>query len=455
MKFPNPNPHFARRRSWLAAAAGAALLAACGGGDEPTASPEVVEFSADRGGYFVGEQARLTVRFAGARARIEPDIGNVANGAVVTTPALDASRRYRLVVETPGLPSAERDLFLPVRFRDRWQTLAAPIATYHAAVSAADGSVIITGGSRGQGILSDAVDRFDPATRSFRRIGTLATGRSNHSALRLPDGRILVLGGTTSSADAPFAELVDPVTGVVTFGGRMVLPRGRHAATVLADGRVLVTGGAGRDSAELWDPASNRWRLLESRLAHERQYHSATLLADGRVLVAGGYSSVGAGYVFAELFDPASERFVPLPTNLTQRRQLHSAQRLSDGSVVLAGGEDGAVGTAPLSSVLRFFPVAGGGGAFFAQPDLATARTLAGSVVLPNDELLLIGGETPDANPSGSADAWQIGGQQRALAAMPRGRVWHTVHRLPDGRVLVFGGDDGAGGYAANALVYE
>lgn len=455
MKTANPNPHFPHRRSWLVATAAAALLAACGGGSgESTATPTVVEFSADRGGYFVGEQARLTVRFAGARARIEPGLGSVANGAVVTTPALDATRTYRLVVETPGQPTATRDLFLPVRFRDRWQPLAAPVATYHAAVSAADGSVIVTGGSRGTGILSDAVDRFDPATRTFTRIGTLATGRSNHSALRLADGRIMVVGGTTSTADAPFAELVDPRSGEVTFGGRMALPRGRHAATVLADGRVLVTGGAGRDSAEIWDPATNQWRLLASRLAHERQYHSATLLADGRVLVAGGYSSVGAGYVFAELFDPATERFVPLASTMTQRRQLHSAQRLSDGSVVLAGGEDSEAGTAPLSSVLRFYP-APGGGAFFAQTALATPRTLAASVVLPTDELLLFGGETPDDSPSGSVAAWQISGVQRVLAPMPRGRVWHTAHRLPDGRVLVFGGDDGAGGYAADALIYE
>lgn len=94
----------------------------------------------------------------------------------------------------------------------------------------------------------------------------------------------------------------------------MQIPRRMHHLTILADGKVLASGGKkkifenpedydpeanyyGKDlvdlanpaqQAELWDPQTNTWTLMDS--AHEqRQYHSfATLLPSGEVLTGGG-----------------------------------------------------------------------------------------------------------------------------------------------------------------------
>ena len=438
------------RRRLLIAGGSAAWLAACGGGGD-TSTPAIHEFSADRSSYFVGEQAQIRVRYSGASARIEPDIGPVADGALVTTEVLGARRRLQLVVQTPGLPEARRDLVLDVRFRDRWLALPPFTAAYHAAVLAGDGSVVALGGSRGLGVLSDAVDRFDPATRSFRRIGTLATGRSQHSAVRLPDGRILVVGGQTGTPGAPFAELVDETSGAVQHGGLLNAPRSRHTATLLGGNRVLVTGGVGRDSAEIWEPATGRWRLLGARMAHDRMHASATELPDGRVLIAGGDTSAST-YVFAELFDPRTETFTPLATGIQERRTLHAAQGLSDGSVLLLGGEVAEGGTIrPLASVLRFDPATL---TCTLQAPLAVARTLAASARLPGDGVLLVGGETPGNAASASAALWRADGQSTP-APLPHGRVGHTLHRLLDGRVLVLGGEDSAGRYTNDPWLYE
>jgi hypothetical protein len=445
---PVRSPAWPLRRQLLLAGGSAALLSACGGGGgggDEAGDPAILTFSADRGSYFIGDRARITVRFRGASARIEPDIGPVADGATITTEALPARRRLQLVVETPGKPSATRDLWLEVGFRDRWVAAQPFASSMHAAVGTGEGQVLVLGGSRGLGLLSDSIDRFDPATGRFQRIGTLATGRSNHSAVRLADGRILVCGGLSSASEASFAELVNETTGQSQRAGTLALPRVRHAATLLGGSwRVLVTGGQGRhgNSAEVWEAATGQWRLLAGRMAHDRQFHTATELADGRVLIAGGVRETAGPYVFAELFDPQTETFTPLDTGITQQRQLHAAHRSSDHGVLLFGGETlGPDGIEPMATVLRFDPATN---RFTSQAPLATPRTLVASVRLPHDEVLLVGGEVPGEPASRSGVLWRAG-DQRALAPLPGGRAWHTVNRLADGRIVVIGGEnDGA-----------
>lgn len=433
----------------------ATLLSACGGGatDAPVDGPVIAQFTADRGTYFVGEKARLTVSYRGGAGRIEPGIGAVASGAVVETPTLDRGVSYRLVVEGAGR-SVSHSLALAVNFRDRFAVLNVPfVSSEHAAVTTGDGAVLIVGGSRGARTLSESIDRFDPATRTFTRIGSMRTGRSGHTATRLADGRVLVVGGLASLSIGNFAELIDARTGAVAHGGDVVLPRFWHATTLLADGRVLVTGGFGHNSAELWDPATGAWRLVAARMTQMRWQHTATLLEDGRVLIAGGQSA-GAAYQFAELFDPRTESFTPVPSAGADVRRLHAAHRLGDGSVLIVGGEtltaDGDI--VGLTSTLRFEPAAN---RFVAAAPLATARTLTRSIALPDDRILLFGGETPDAQPSASGEAYLAAQGGKALASMPQERMLHSVSRLPDGRILVVGGEGVGGDYRSQVLLYE
>lgn len=331
--------------------------------------------------------------------------------------------------------------------------LAAPFAvSLHAAVTTLDGGVLVLGGSRGQGVVSDALDLYNPATRSFARIGSLLTGRAEHSATRLADGRVLVLGGSTGLQIGNIAELVDPRSGAVAAAGALQQPRARHATVALADGRVLTLGGINRRSAELWDPAGQRWRLLAAPMACSREFATATLLGDGRVLIVGG-SSGDADYQFAELFDPVSERFTVLDSGIRQRRSLHEAQRLADGSVLILGGEaDGAA----LATVLRYMPAQQ---RLREEPALAGTRTLARSVLLgagAEERVLLFGGQqTLQAEHSAGAEAYRPGTGGSALTAMPEPRAWHSVSRLPDGGVLIVGGERADGSYVSQALVYR
>jgi YVTN family beta-propeller protein len=89
----------------------------------------------------------------------------------------------------------------------------------------------------------------------------------------------------------------------------------RHwpSATVLPDGRVLVTGGTGFANnggadavraAELWDPASDSW-TLGAAAAQIRVYHSAAiLLPNGTLLSTGGGAPGPVNNLNAEVYYP-------------------------------------------------------------------------------------------------------------------------------------------------------
>ncbi len=86
-------------------------------------------------------------------------------------------------------------------------------------------------------------------------------------------------------------------------------------ATILPDGQVLVTGGTSACGfsnesgsvfpAEIWNPATEQWRTLAS-MTNRRVYHSAAiLLPDARVLSGGGGDNPGSTNQFnAEIYTP-------------------------------------------------------------------------------------------------------------------------------------------------------
>ncbi|MDD5267874.1 MAG: DUF1929 domain-containing protein [Methylococcales bacterium] len=130
------------------------------------------------------------------------------------------------------------------------------------------------------------------------------------SAVMYAPGKILVVGG----GDPPVnkAEVIDlnQATPRWRAVGAMQYARRQLNATLLPDGKVLVTGGtastgfndpAGHvDAAELWDPATEKWTTLASSTGIPRVYHStALLLPDGRV-----FSTGGNGHPDVELYSP-------------------------------------------------------------------------------------------------------------------------------------------------------
>lgn len=135
---------------------------------------------------------------------------------------------------------------------------------------------------------------------SFRHAGN----RDYAPSVMYDVGKIIYIGGGTDDNGVPsnVVEVIDlnqhpPAWRTVE---PMHFRRTQHNATLLPDGTVLVTGGTqgtgfnnlAKDQpvhfAELWDPVSEQWTLLAAE-EKDRCYHStAILLPDGTVLSAGG-----------------------------------------------------------------------------------------------------------------------------------------------------------------------
>lgn len=110
----------------------------------------------------------------------------------------------------------------------------------------ADGRVLVTGGELGGSGASPA-EIYDPIAGGFSETGTPAYRVSSGGrAVTLADGTVLIVSDS--------AERYDPVVGLFQVTGSPNVGRRDHTATRLLDGRVLVVGGCFDCGAEIYTP---------------------------------------------------------------------------------------------------------------------------------------------------------------------------------------------------------
>jgi hypothetical protein len=205
----------------------------------------------------------------------------------------------------------------------------------HTATLLANGKVLVAGGWNGTPYTSAEV--YDPATGTWSATGSMTSPRWAAKATRLPNGKVLVTGGSLSgnaSNAVATASVYDPASGTWSATASMASPRIGHTATLLPNGKVLVTGGSNGSyfaSAELYDPATGTWSTA-APMASARYNHTATLLPDNKMLVAGGAT--------AEVYDPASGTWSAAGP-LVSPRESHTATLLPNGKVLISAGANG------------------------------------------------------------------------------------------------------------------
>jgi Kelch motif protein/galactose oxidase-like protein len=213
--------------------------------------------------------------------------------------------------------------------------------------------VLVAGGATSErflGVTGNA-EIYDPGTGTWTRTGSMNVARQGATATVLPNGKVLVAGGSVFiNGDAlTSAELYDPSTGTWTLTGSMNVRRSQHTATLLAaNGQVLVAGGGDgyqfyTSTAELYNPSIGTWKLTGS-MSVARFGHAATQLPDDDVLAAGGQSTQNLGcppcgnlQSSAELYVPSSGTWVSAG-NMTTVREHQYAVLLPDEEVLEAGG---------------------------------------------------------------------------------------------------------------------
>jgi len=226
--------------------------------------------------------------------------------------------------------------------------------------TAIDGKVVVVGGTVGLTSATARVEIYDPATDKWTDAATPESTHAGHTAVLLPTGKLLVIGGLYSGSVDEYDLATD--TWVARKG--MAEARGLGASTLLDDGRVLVTGGGpdintASDSAEIYDPLADTWNTVPSKMATARMGHSSTKLKDGRILLVGGTSGgvlAGAREKSAEIFDPKTRTFTKVKDNPSQRA-FHIAQLLPTGRVLVVGGNsDSLIGVGHLRTTDVYDP---------------------------------------------------------------------------------------------------
>jgi N-acetylneuraminic acid mutarotase len=327
-----------------------------------------------------------------------------------------------------------------------------------------DGKVLVAGGGGGLNPVASA-ELYEPSSGSWTATGNMNGIRSGHTATLLPDGKVLAAGGADrigfggASVNAlASAELYDPSSGSWTATGSMQEVRSHHTATLLPDGKVLVVGGSGSRSgsgtgydalstAELYDPASGSWTAT-GNLNEARTYHTATLLPDGSVLVVGGLNSAGSSLASAELYDPSSGSWT-VTGQLIDARVNHTATLLPDGKVLVVGGNPTPESPAFLASAELYDP---NSGSWTATGGMIEARQGHLAALLRDGTVLVAGGS---GGPLASAERYDPSiGSWIATASMLESRTASTATVLRDGTVLVAGGYGGGIGALASAELY-
>ncbi|MGH8719484.1 MAG: IPT/TIG domain-containing protein, partial [Burkholderiales bacterium] len=133
--------------------------------------------------------------------------------------------------------------------------------TQGSSVMYAPGKILIVGGGDPPTKTAEVID-LNQANPSWRVVASMTHARRQLNAVLLPDGKVLVTGGTSGpgfndKTKAVFAaELWDPATETWSLMDSAAIPRVYHSATVLLpDGRVLSTGGNGQPQTEIYFPS--------------------------------------------------------------------------------------------------------------------------------------------------------------------------------------------------------
>ncbi|KAL8916958.1 MAG: hypothetical protein Q9172_006042 [Xanthocarpia lactea] len=289
------------------------------------------------------------------------------------------------------------------------------------------------------------------ATIDFPIVPAAAALLTNGKVLLWSSHKPLDFAGGSGSGKTETA-IYDPATGTVS---RRTVTETQHnmfcpGLSLDASGRPFVTGGD--DAAKLSIYDGTNW-IAGPNMRIQRGYQSSTTLSDGRIFVIGGSWSGGEGNKNGEVWSPASNSWSLLP-GCPVASMLTADKRgvyRSDNHAWLFGWKSGSVFQAGPSKAMNWYTTVGTGGQKTAglrgtDPDAMNGNAIMYDAV--NGKILTVGGAPnyEDNQATGNARIVTIGtpGQTASVAAignLAKARAFHNSVVMPDGKVLVLGGE--------------
>lgn len=313
------------------------------------------------------------------------------------------------------------------------------------AVRLLDGTVLAVGDAAADG--SRHAERYDPASGAWTVVATPAYDHLGGALTLLANGKVLATGADGSAPDASSAELYDPAANTWTTLAAMPDARSYHAAVLLPNGKVLVVAGSDRTgnfgggyyaTTQLFDPASGTWSAGGS-MSTGRMLPSVTVLANGKVLVAGGTDNDGNVLASAELYDPATNSW-STAASMSQAREDFAASLLADGRVLVAGGLNASGDNAHALATAEIYDPASN--AWSAAGTMGTTRyNTVNATLLPNGLVMISGGQDDNTGYLAAVDLYDPVAQRWITGtSLSIARLGAASVLLASGDVLIAGG---------------
>src|SRR3989449_4340223 len=369
-----------------------------------------------------------------------------------------------VILSAAALAATTPLLWAQVNLQGRWTTLPylMPINPIHLALLNT-GKVLIVAGSG-----NVATEKNYQAAVWDPQAGTIVTqpvawDMFCNGMVVLPDGRPFINGGTLQY-DPFHGELknavYDPVTGVFTDVQSMAHGRWYPTVTTLGDGRVMTfsglteTGGT-NSTVEIYTVGSG-WSQQYAAGWTPPLYPRMHLMPNGNVF----YSGSGTG---SRIFNTSTNTWsgVVATTNSPVTRTYGTSVLLpltpANGyrpRVMILGGGNPATATTEIID-LSASPLQWQYGPSMSQPRIEMNGT-----ILPNGKVLATGGSTNDedtATASLNADLYDPNTNSFSSAGKNAfARLYHSGSLLlPDGTVMLVGGNPSRGSYEAHIEIYS
>ncbi|WP_437573860.1 kelch repeat-containing protein [Sorangium sp. So ce887] len=384
------------------------------------------------------------------RLRVTAPAAYVAGGREVKAHLAVRDARIELSVDAGGEEVLVDPAWTPV-------TNMSATRSSHSATRLQNDKVLVVGGIRSSTVLG-TTDLFDPATNHWASAGTLITARHLHTATILPNGKVLVVGGFGATTGLSTVELYDPATNLFSAATSLLAARWNHTATLLPNGKVLVAGGsttgtAALSTTEIYDPATNSW-AAGALMSVGRVYQTATLLQNGihsgKVFVVGGQT--WGLLASTELYDPTTNVWTA-GAPFANARAFHTATLLANGKVLIAGGT---TGNSALDATTEIYTPSTN--KWKASGSMSVSRYRHQATLLPSGKVIVEGGFPyfPPGSTSSTVDLYNpLTNTWSTTASMSTSRYDHTSTPLTSGKVLVAGGVNDFGATDGTSEIYD
>ena len=317
----------------------------------------------------------------------------------------------------------------------RWDpAFTTPVVAVH--VHVLQTGKVLLWGDVGDAQLWDAASGFTPLAKTYRIYCSAHTF--------LPDGRLMVVGGTSpSTRGLRQATVFDPAS--TSWSPTTSMAQGRYYATTtaLASGEVLAVSGHDTTLSvvtipEVWNGSA--WRQLTTApLSIPDPYYPAMFVApNGKVFMAGFPEA-------SQYLDvTGTGQWTTVARRKVADRTMGSAVMYAPGKILYAGGGDPPTASAEVIDLNQPSP------SWRTVPGMAFARRQMNATLLADGSVLVTGGT------SGPGFNDQAGAIRAAELWNPRTETWTTMppesHRrtyhgtavlLPSGQVLSSGSGEG------------